>query len=77
MKVISLINMKGGVAKTTMAVNISHCLSTREKKKVLMIDVDPQFNATQCVFGSDEYVEYLKKGGDSILNVFEEPGEIH
>lgn len=76
MKVISLINMKGGVAKTTMAVNICHCLSTRENKKVLMIDVDPQFNATQCVFGSDEYVEYLRKGGDTILNVFEDETSI-
>jgi len=72
MKVVSLINMKGGVGKTTMAVNICHCLSTRENKKVLMIDVDPQFNATQCVFGSDEYVDYLKKGGDTIINVFED-----
>ena len=76
MKVISLINMKGGVAKTTMAVNICHCLSTRENKKVLMIDVDPQFNATQCVFGSNEYMEYLGKGGDSILNVFEDETSI-
>jgi len=37
MKVISLINMKGGVAKTTMAVNICHCLSTRENKKVFRV----------------------------------------
>lgn len=64
--------MKGGVAKTTMAVNICHCLSTRENKKVLMIDVDPQFNATQCVFKSDAFFDYLRKGGDTILNLFEE-----
>lgn len=72
MKVISLINMKGGVAKTTMAVNICHCLSTRENKKVLLIDVDPQFNATQCVFKSEDFIDYLSKGGDTILNIFEE-----
>lgn len=72
MKVISLINMKGGVAKTTMAVNICHCLSVRENKKVLMIDVDPQFNATQCVFTSEGYIDYIRKGGDTILNIFEE-----
>ena len=59
MKVVSLINMKGGVGKTTMAVNIFHCLSTRENKKVLMIDVDPQFNATQCVFWSDDYADLI------------------
>lgn len=72
MKVISLINMKGGVAKTTMAVNICHCLSTRENKKVLMVDVDPQFNATQCVFKSEDFFEYLNNGGDTILNIFED-----
>lgn len=76
MKVISLINMKGGVGKTTMAVNICHCLSTRESKKVLMIDVDPQFNATQCVFDPNDYVEYLKKSGDTIINVFDEDNTI-
>ena len=76
MKVISFINMKGGVGKTTMAVNICHCLSTRESKKVLMIDVDPQFNATQCVFDPDAYVKYLKRGGDTIINVFDEENTI-
>jgi len=40
-KVISLINIKGGVGKTTMAVNLSHCLATRGHK-VLLIDGDPQ-----------------------------------
>ena len=76
MKVISLINMKGGVAKTTMAVNICHCLSSRENKKVLLIDVDPQFNATQCVLTGDEYMDYLQKGGDTILDVFTEDSTV-
>ena len=76
MKVISLINMKGGVGKTTMAVNICHCLSTRESKKILMIDVDPQFNATQCVFKPDSYVKFLEKGGDTIINVFDEDNTV-
>lgn len=49
MKVISLINMKGGVGKTTMSVNICDCLATRNNSKVLLIDIDPQFNSTQCL----------------------------
>lgn len=73
MDIISIINMKGGVAKTTLAVNLADCLSRRHSKKVLIVDVDPQFNATQCIFSPDRYVAYLKKGGDTILNVFDRP----
>ena len=49
MVVISFVNMKGGVGKTTLAVNIADFLAKRYAKKVLLIDVDPQFNATQCL----------------------------
>ena len=58
MFVISFINMKGGVGKTTLSTNIAYTLARKEGKKVLFIDVDPQFNATQCFFSGEEYIEY-------------------
>jgi chromosome partitioning protein len=47
-KVISFINMKGGVAKTTLTINAAEEL-VKKGFRVIVIDMDPQFNATQSL----------------------------
>ena len=70
MKVISFVNMKGGVGKSTLAVNFASCLAKRNSQKTLIIDMDPQFNATQCLINTQKYVDHKKNNKDTILNVF-------
>jgi chromosome partitioning protein len=48
-KVVSFINMKGGVGKTTLCIGIGEYLANYEGKKILLIDLDPQFNTTQSI----------------------------
>jgi chromosome partitioning protein len=54
MSVISVINQKGGVAKTTTSLNVAASWAKMEKK-VLLIDLDPQSSATKAIFGDREF----------------------
>lgn len=49
-KVLSFLNMKGGVGKTTLCKEVGFHLAKKRGKKVLFIDVDPQINLTQSIF---------------------------
>ncbi|MEJ5225004.1 MAG: AAA family ATPase, partial [Anaerolineales bacterium] len=48
-----MVNQKGGVGKTTTAINLGAYLS-HFKQRVLIVDIDPQANATSCL-GVDKY----------------------
>lgn len=49
-KIISFINMKGGVAKTTLSKELGIYFAEQKQSKVLLIDLDPQANLTQSLF---------------------------
>lgn len=51
--VFSTINLKGGVGKTTTTVALAETLSGELGKKVLVIDLDPQTNATTMLIGEN------------------------
>lgn len=50
MKSIAVFNNKGGVGKTTLLVNLASYLALEKQRRVLIVDADPQCNATQLMF---------------------------
>jgi cellulose biosynthesis protein BcsQ len=57
MKILTFFNNKGGVGKTTLAVNIASYISKNKGKRILFLDLDPQANSTQLILNEDKWVE--------------------
>ena len=70
MRVTAILNMKGGVGKTTTAVNMAAILARDHKARVLLIDADSQCNTTEF-FGADpkggNLADILRQKGPSDL----------
>jgi chromosome partitioning protein len=70
-KVVSFINYKGGVGKTTLAVEIAAGLAYHHEKQVLLIDSDPQTNATFYLMEEDVWEENYANKGRTIKELFD------
>lgn len=60
--VTSLINLKGGVGKTTLTLTLAHFLAVEHRRRVLVIDLDPQTNATVCLIPEDDWKDRDESG---------------
>ncbi|RAM52100.1 MAG: ParA family protein [Hapalosiphonaceae cyanobacterium JJU2] len=58
--VIATANMKGGVGKTTLSVNIATCLAKEHGKRVLVLDLDSQISATLSLMSPMEFAKRRK-----------------
>lgn len=76
--VIATINLKGGVGKTTTTVAMAEFLAGEFGKRVLVVDLDPQTNATVMLIGETKWKE-LNARGQTLAQLFkdglEEPSE--
>ena len=71
--VVSLINMKGGVGKSTLTFNFAWYSAWFGNLKVLAIDLDPQANLSQYFLGAERYLELISTTGTkTIVEVFEQ-----
>jgi chromosome partitioning protein len=68
--VVSILNMKGGVGKTTITAHLFRHMMTKLGKSILLIDFDPQFNLTQTLMTQSRYQKF-RDDNRTIFSVME------
>ncbi|MFC1834938.1 ParA family protein [Thermodesulfobacteriota bacterium] len=69
-KIIAFTNFKGGVGKTSCAVNVAGCLARQFKKKVLLIDLDVQSSLGQWLMGPEWWLNWSKHRAKTSYQIF-------
>lgn len=68
---VCFVNMKGGVGKTTLLVQLAWGIRSGSRK-ILVVDLDPQSNASQYLLGHRRYRELVDQNRGTVLNIFEQ-----
>jgi len=68
--VVAFMNMKGGVGKSTLAANIGWFAAYHRNLRVLLIDLDPQFNLSQYILGVERYEALVESEQSTIEALF-------
>jgi len=68
--VVSVINLKGGVGKSTISMVLAEYMYFRYHKRVLLIDLDSQHNLTQAMVKPD-FVDRLRREGRSVYHLLQ------
>lgn len=68
--VIAVMNLKGGVGKTTLTAQVFGTLQANDRSRVLMIDLDPQYNLTQLFFDMPD-ADLRAARDQSVISLFE------
>jgi hypothetical protein len=69
---VSLINMKGGVGKTTLCFNLAWYAAWQGNLRVLAVDLDPQANLSQYFMGAEGYLQYITENHPTVVDIFEQ-----
>jgi len=68
--VVAILNMKGGVGKTTLSAHMNRVLFEAKRISILLIDLDPQYNLSQQLIKQSQY-DKMSSAGKTALALFE------